>query len=228
MAKNEPQKPKRELRTKPSIRHPEGLPRCKRQDIRDGKWWQCPRAARDGFEVCGKHGAGHPSRERAGIRKNPKTAAVVHGQSAKPGTVQSLVSQNPEFEALFRKHLTSPALLDFRPQIAIGKALVDHFLAIAELSDTNNSGGRVPPALAVVDRLEKVVATGERCLKIEASLGAITHDDLRYYFACVAETIARFVPAKRQDDATAFLTVRLRNRDAGVIEIDSSDEGDAG
>ena len=46
----------------PSRRHPTGAARCQAVTWRDGQPRQCRRKARDGFRVCGHHGAGYRKR----------------------------------------------------------------------------------------------------------------------------------------------------------------------
>lgn len=101
----------------------------------------------------------------------------------------------------------------------MAKALARWFIEKANLEDTDNIGGKTPPAFAAIDRLERVVAIGERCLKIEAGLGAISHEELRAYFACVAETLNRFVPAGRQHAAMDFLREQVRSRRFGEGDV---------
>lgn len=77
-------------RLRPSVRHPEGLPRCQAWRRRDGKHRQCQRAARRGFRTCGFHGAGFAAREQAGTAKNPAAARLVTGRYAKLETLEML------------------------------------------------------------------------------------------------------------------------------------------
>lgn len=223
MAKKRDRKPPRPLEAKT----PKGAERCQNWRIRDGEMHQCGNNARKGFRVCWKHGAGSAKREREGLTLNPRTASVTHGKRAKPETREELArNADPAFRALFSRHLNGADLLDFREQIALGKALLEVFVAHAKLSDTDNAFGKVPPALAAIDRLEKVIAVGERALKVEAQLGAITHEELRYYFDVVAETLDLFVPRAKHADARAYLTRRLRERDFGRLGLAAPVDGD--
>ncbi|HYD50718.1 MAG TPA: hypothetical protein VEB21_20345 [Terriglobales bacterium] len=95
----------------------------------------------------------------------------------------------------------------------MAKALARWFVQKAKLEDFDSSGGKTPPALLAIDRLERVVAIGERCLKIEASLGAISHAELKAFLDIVAETLHRFVPAEREAQAREFMRVRIRARE---------------
>jgi len=196
-----------------------GKPRCQRWAIRDGVFWQCPHAARDGCNTCGSHGAGYPKREREGRRKNPVTAAVKSGERARPDTIRQLYESNPEFRALYQIELGRDDILDFREELALARSLARWFVDRAKLQDMDNSFGKTPPALLAIDRLERVMSMGERCLKIEASLGAISHEQLRYYFRVVADCLDRFVPANQTDSARAYLAERLRRRDTDGVAI---------
>lgn len=208
-------KPPKEIQAKCANGHP----RCQYWKETEAGPQQCKRTARKGFPVCYLHGAGSEKREREGKAKNPATAALKHGGKAKTETLKLAVNSDPAFQALFDHHLASDSLLDFREEVALGKALVRFFVAKAKLSDTDNGFGKVPPALAAIDRLEKVIAAGERALKVEASLGAITHEELRYYWSVVAETLDVFVAAGRHTEARAYLTRRLRERDFGRLGL---------
>lgn len=197
-----------------------GAARCQAGRVRDGVWKQCGNPARKGFRVCRFHGAGSAKREREGRAQSPRTANLKHGQTAKPETIEEFQQNaDPAFRALYRRHRNGTDLLDFREQIALGKALLEFFVAHAKLSDVDNAYGKVPPALAAIDRLEKVIAVGERALRVEAQLGAITHEELRYYFDCVAETLDLFVPRGKHAAARAHLVQRLRERDFGRVGL---------
>jgi hypothetical protein len=50
-------------------------------------FWQWRRPARQGFRVCGVHGAGYAKREREGLRTNPALAPVVTGAKASCATL---------------------------------------------------------------------------------------------------------------------------------------------
>lgn len=76
--------------TRPSIRHPDGLPRCQRvRRTDDGRLAQCRRVAvwQLGSRVCGMHGATWLIRVQRGERKNPITARLVHGRRSKDSTL---------------------------------------------------------------------------------------------------------------------------------------------
>jgi hypothetical protein len=98
--------PKLVARLRPSRRHPDGLPRCQRVRLRDGQWHQCRRAAREGFRVCGIHGAGYAVREKAGTKKNPALARLNTGKYAKLTTLEALAaSDDRAFFALAMRQL---------------------------------------------------------------------------------------------------------------------------
>lgn len=204
-------------RTKASRRHPKGMPRCQFSEDRDGDLWQCPKAARAGFRVCGSHGAGYAKREREGTRQNPALAALKTGEHADSAAMEEYLKTQEAFTAMYEAQLRSPSLLDYREEVAMGKALLRWFVQTARLLDTDNSFGKTPPALAAIDRLEKVLAIGDRAIKIEAQLGVITHEQLRYERRCVVETMDRFIPADRHDEAKQFLRERLSARSLGGV-----------
>ena len=87
------------------------------------------------------------------------------------------------------------------------------FIDRAKLEDFDNSAGKTPPALLAIDRLERVVTIGKRCLEIEASLGAISHEELQYWVECIAQTLHRFLPPEKEAAAKAFLRERIRARE---------------
>jgi len=114
--------------TRPSRRAPQGRPRCQYWDPRGDGFWQCHRAARPGFRVCGVHGAGYAKREREGLRTNPALAPIVTGTKASAATQQVLLEGQPNLRAFYDAHLRSDDLLDLRPQLALTKALVEHYI----------------------------------------------------------------------------------------------------
>ena len=87
------------------------------------------------------------------------------------------------------------------------------FIDRAKLEEFDNSAGKMPPALLAIDRLERVVAIGKRCLEIEASLGVISHEELQYWIDCVTQTLHRFLPPEKEAAAKAFLRERIRARE---------------
>lgn len=190
--------------TKPSKRHPGRRPRCQRWRLVNGRVWQCSKAARAGFRVCGLHGAGYPKREQLGSAKNPALAALKNGRVARPETIEQLLRRKPELQALFDRELDGD-LFDLRPQLAMAKVLARYFVEEAKLNDTDNSFGKTPPALAAIDALERVMEIAERLVKIEERLGPITHAELGRYVRGVAHTLLRFVPADQQEAAFTYM-----------------------
>ncbi len=131
MPENRRDKPPRSLEqhTKPSRRHRAGVPRCQRWEIRDGEIWQCPKACRPDFTVCGVHGAGYPKRERADDRINPRLGSLTTGEKASPATVHTLFAKHPALGAMYDFQIKEDAaLLDLRPQLALAKVLAMHFV----------------------------------------------------------------------------------------------------
>jgi hypothetical protein len=135
--------------TQPSRRAPHGRTRCQYWDPRGNGFWQCPKAARPGFRVCGVHGAGYAKREREGRRKNPALAPTVTGRKVSTETRRVLLEKHPEFRALYDAHLNSDHLFDLRPQLALTKALVEHYI---EQEGTKTVGaGRLPDLFLAKD-----------------------------------------------------------------------------
>lgn len=91
-----------------------------------------------------------------------------------------------------------------RRQIALAKALADHFAQEANL-DADRSVGPTSPAIAAVDALAKVVEIGERLVRIEPQLGPTAHADLEAIKRGIAGLISQFVPTERQQEAWAYL-----------------------
>lgn len=126
---------------------------------------------------------------------------MVTGDSAAPDTLELLRQSKPEFAALYDRHFQADNILNYRPQLAMANALAEWFVLKADLNNTDTSSGRTPPVLAAIDRLDRVAAIGERCMRIEAGLGVITREDLEFYFKCIAETFDRFIPEDRLEAA---------------------------
>lgn len=90
MSMSDPRGEPIEPRTPPSVRHPNGLPRCRRvRELPDGSLAQCKRAAswQLGSPVCGVHGGGWPVRVARGDRKNPVTSSLCHGNRSRYETI---------------------------------------------------------------------------------------------------------------------------------------------
>lgn len=209
---------KRELAPDPVEKMEDGTTnRCKMMGTKGGRQWQCKKKARENYDYCAVHGVGYLARELNKERPSTALAHMGSGAHASPEALRELFTTRPDFQALYDVQLRSTSLLDYREEVALSKALLRFFIKEADVTDTDTRSGRVPPALAAIDRLEKVLAIGERALKIEDRLGAITREELRYYFKCVAETLDRFVDSSRHDEARIFLARRLREANlAGV------------
>ncbi len=120
-----------------------------------------------------------------------------------------LFEQYPELRVLYECEIESGDMFDLRPQLALAKVLVRHYVDQADLENTDNSFGKIPPALAAIEALKKVTEIAERILKIEAQLGPITHAELRRYMHAVAFGIHRFVPAEQLAACQAFISEKL-------------------
>ena len=104
-------------RLPPSRRHPDGLPRCQRERVRDGRWHQCQRAAREGFRTCGFHGAGFAARERAGTAKNPALVRLSTGRHATLETLRVLSSDDPRAFVFYQFALIKRRLAEAKAAI---------------------------------------------------------------------------------------------------------------
>lgn len=186
-----------EARTAPSSRHKDGLPRCQRWRVRDGVFWQCPRAARRGMRACGMHGAGYEKRERAGIRKNPAVAAVVTGTVAQPETMRLLLESHPELRALYLHHLDDRNLLDLRPQLAAAKTLADYYLQKVDLNKEVGPFGSDAPLVRAIDALQRCTKFARELVALEQQLGPVTQDQLARMIHAFAVTLEGYVPADK-------------------------------
>jgi hypothetical protein len=102
--------------TRPSIRHPDGLPRCQRlRRMSNGRLVQCKRVAvyQLGSRVCGVHGATWLVRVQRGERQNPVTARLVHGSRSKDSTLNMAFS-DPDLEGAVREEWTLRNLRQIR------------------------------------------------------------------------------------------------------------------
>jgi len=197
--RNKPQPPRPLApRLPPSERHRDGLPRCQRWATRDGAFWQCGRAAREGFPTCGHHGAGFPAREKSGIRQNPATAGLKTGLYAKKETVAAFLETQPSLRRRFETYLNSEQLFDFRPTLALAKAILD---------DLVDKGGF--DSLRVIEGAHTVARIGERLAAIEQRLGPVTNADVQHFLNAIATTMALFVPRERVGEAFDHLRALL-------------------
>ena len=145
-------KPLPEPRTPPSVRHPQGLPRCRRIRRKNGQWLQCRRAAvwQLGLSVCGMHGGTWPVRVARRERRNPATARLVHGQRSQDATLDAALldpatAQVARAEGCFR-HLR-----------ALTNAVSAH-LRLAEARRGKQKRGRPSNADREMRRLQRVDA----------------------------------------------------------------------
>jgi len=53
---------------------------------------------------------------------------MVDGSNAKPETIRLLLENQPHLRLAYETQLNSPELLDLRPQLALTKALVKHYI----------------------------------------------------------------------------------------------------
>jgi hypothetical protein len=204
-----------QVRTKPSVRHPAGLPRCQYWDLRGApgekpSFFQCSRAARVPTRPCPQHGAGSRKRIRDGIRQDPLTANIQTGQYAKPETLPALFGSKPELRSRYERHIDGADLFDLRPQLATAKTLLEHYLETASMDETMGPKGTDPPILRAVNAARTVVKLAGDMVAIEQGMGPITHADLERLKHVFAECLNRFVRPELRDEAIAFCRDEIR------------------
>jgi hypothetical protein len=204
--------------TQQSRRAPHGRPRCQYWGPRGDKFWQCQRPARQGFRVCGVHGAGYAKREREGLRTNPALAPVVTGTKASAATQQVLLEGQPNLRALYDAHLHSDHLLDLRPQLALSKALVEHYIEQEGTVTSIGPRGSDPAILRAVAALETCARVAQRIVELENKMGPVTRAELDAVINAFARTLARFVPDDRLGEAAVFMRSEL-----GVVGLEEED-----
>lgn len=125
------QGPQLEARLPPSVRHPEGLPRCQFWRRREDPPQQCKRAARAGFRTCGFHGAGFEARERRGERKNPARVRIVNGNRAKLRTLDAIGLLFPELEVFYGLALVRDRLNEMKKRLRKDRGRPTQYLSTA-------------------------------------------------------------------------------------------------
>lgn len=193
---NKPRKPQPPQplveRCAPSKACPEGRPRCQRWAMRDGAQWQCSRPAREGFPVCGIHGAGYAKREKAGERLPIGITNLVTGHQASQVTLLRVREANPALGALFEARLQDPEVYDMRPRVALAQALLDQVVS-RKIED-----GDEPQVMSQIQALLKVV---KDALDAEERMGPITHEELRRLTTTFAQVLREFVPPEMLEAA---------------------------
>ena len=142
-------------------------------------------------------------------RKNPAIAPTVAGTKASTETRRVLLEKHPEFRALYDAHLNSDHLFDLRPQLALTKALVEHYVEQGG-TKTVGAGRRAdPPILRAVAALETCARVAQRIVEIEGKLGPVTRAELDAVINAFARTLARFVPDERLTEGNCAASLAL-------------------
>lgn len=160
-------------RLPPSRRHPEGAPRCQRIIRHPGEHaYQCKRAARRGFPVCGKHGAGFLAREKSGERLSVRSN-LRDGSRARSDTLDALLAEEPLLRGLIKDIEDE----EFRPipltrrLLAMARALADLHVQRANLRNPREIEKAMSLHSKAIDLASKVVT-------LENSSGVITQREL--------------------------------------------------
>mgnify|MGYP007059416448 CR=1 FL=1 len=183
-----------------SRRHPHGLRRCKRVIRKEGELpRQCKRAARKGFPVCGKHGAGFLAREQSGERK-PVRSNLRHGARSRPDTLAAVREEQPILQSLIDEYLKSDEYVqNWRHISAVSHALLDMYLVNSDLDNDPEACERLIPLCGqIMDiRLKLVRAFKEG--------GVVTPRTLHKLMLSIAHLIQTYVPKDLQSEAFLFL-----------------------
>ena len=133
-----------------------------------------------------------------GVRQNPATAGLKTGRYAKKETVAAFLETQPSLRRRFEAYLSSEQLFDFRPTLALAKAILDD---LVEKGDFDS--------LRVIEGAHTVARIGERLAGIEQRLGPVTNADVQHFLDAVATTMALFVPHERVGEAIDHLRALL-------------------
>jgi hypothetical protein len=113
----------------------------------------------------------------------------------------ALADQHRWLEELTRQHLTDPAILDLRPQLARAKALYDVYLRRADFSERGDPN----ELLRAVAAAETVAKIGNLVIKAQRGMGAIMPEDLQQLIHIFRLTIREFIPPEQYEQAERFM-----------------------
>jgi hypothetical protein len=113
----------------------------------------------------------------------------------------ALADQFRWLEELTRQHLTDPAILDLRPQLARAKALYDVYLRRADFSERGDPN----EFLRALAATETVVKIGNLVVKAQRGIGAIQPEDLQQLIHIFRLTIREFIPPEQYRAAEQFM-----------------------
>lgn len=192
-----------EPKLRSSRRHPEGLLRCKRIIRReDREPYQCPRAARRGFAVCGMHGVGFAAREARGERQSVRSK-LLHGYRARPDTIAAVIEERPTLRLIADDYRRNPMrLFDHREILAMVRALADHLLDTSDLSKPDQ-------VMRAFNALCRVTELRMRIVSSETQTAPVTPAELDHLLDAVLRTLKSFVPADQLDAAFQFLRMQV-------------------
>lgn len=218
-----PTVPFRQPPTDPFWRDPETLEattvRCARAywiGHGDQVWeaYQCRARAASGSLLCHRHirggisarkgKPGDPDNAKSSMRMQAAVAQALGKREPDPikrlvkGQRQTLVLQNdPGLRNLYERYLEDEDLMDFRPQVALGKALLHRYLEISNLNDPDRVVGLgtllEAPALRAISALERVVNLGVRYAAHEKKIGAVSNADLARFLRALRRAVNRFL-----------------------------------
>lgn len=103
---------------------------------------------------------------------------MVTGTKASAATRQVLLEAHPELRALYDGHLRSDQPFDLRPQLALTKALVEHYINNEGTKTWGGPKGGEPPILRAVAALETCARVAQRIVEIEDKVGPVTRAEL--------------------------------------------------
>jgi hypothetical protein len=160
--------------------------------MRDGQQWQCSRPSREGFPVCGIHGAGYASREKSGERLPIGITNLIAGGNASRVTLLRIREANPALGALFEARLDDPEVYDMRPRVALAQALLDQVVT-REIKEGDES--------AVLGQIRALLTVVNQALDAEERMGPITHEELRRLTTTFGQILREFVAPEKLEEA---------------------------
>ena len=193
--------------------------------------FQCGLGAEKGNLLCSRHLhakgvrgaaiAAPASIERQTNILNTLSGANVKGPMMRLQQTQRAalcLTSDPGLMSLYHDYLNDEALYDFKPQVALGKALLHRYLEISNLNDPDRVVGigtlLEAPALRAIGALEKVVNLGVKYLSYEKKLGAISHADLQRLLRALRRAVNRFLKdPKDVEEFYAILRSESRAKD---------------
>jgi len=170
------------------------------------------RAARTGFPVCGKHGAGFLAREKSGARLSVRSN-LRDGSRARPDTLQAVWDEQPRLRTLLTHFVNAEIDREslYQHLVAMARALASYYLERADLGDLR----QLERALAMHSKVADLVL---KLVTLQNRHGPVNPREVERLISAAAMTLHTYVPKELRSEAMHFFRERLtpNNPNAGT------------